>query len=415
MKWLQKIIDFFRGKKPTTTTPPVVGSPSVPEPLPSQETTSTDSLDAPWKDQDKCIVIDAYEQNSMNWDQMATDKRLIGIIHRSSIGLVVDKRYKERKRLAVEKGYLWGAYHLGKRGNTILQADLFLSLIGNDFNTMMALDLEDTSNASMMTIDEAVVFMNYVYEKTGRICVVYANHSVTVALNSKLKNNFLFQNSKLWYARFKSKVSDFPVGIWKNYFLWQFSSEINCQQTGSCLYNVPGTSSDMDINVFFGSVEQLKARWANEIVQTKEPTVKPIVSGSNTPWMEIAKAEIGQKEISGSKHNSRIVAYHAATTLKATDDETPWCSSFVSYCLEKAGIASTKNAWARSYLNWGKKIESPVKGCIVVFSRGADSGHVAFFEEDEGSQIKVLGGNQGNEVCYDTYPKSRLLGYRLPN
>jgi lysozyme len=413
MNFIQKIIDFFRGKKPTTTTPPVVAGPIVIIPPKSQESTNLDSLDAPWKDSNTCIVIDAYEKNSIDWAKMSEDKKMVGVIHRSSIGMTVDQKYKERKKIALEKGYLWGAYHLGKRGNTIAQADLFLSLIGNDFSTMMALDLEDTSNASMMTIDEAVVFMNHVYQKTGRICVVYANHSVTIALNAKLKTNFLFQNSKLWYARFKSKITDFPVGIWKNYFLWQFSSEINCSRTGTCLYNVPGTSSDMDINVFSGSVQELKARWANEIVQTQKPVFSEVQT--TTPWFDIAKGEIGQKEISGSAHNKRILDYHAATSLKATNDETPWCSSFVSYCLEKAGIASTKNAWARSYLAWGKKIDVPVKGCIVVFSRGDSSGHVAFFESIDGNDIKVLGGNQGNEVCYDTYPKSRLLGYRLPN
>lgn len=136
---------------------------------------------------------------------------------------------------------------------------------------------------------------------------------------------------------------------------------------------------------------------------------------TKTPWLEIAKKELGQKEISGSSDNARIVEYHSATTLKATDDETPWCSSFVSWCLEKSGIVSTKNAWARSYLNWGKKITDPVEGCVVVFSRGDSSGHVAFFIKDHGNEIEVLGGNQSNKVCYDRYPKSRLLGYRMPS
>jgi len=132
------------------------------------------------------------------------------------------------------------------------------------------------------------------------------------------------------------------------------------------------------------------------------------------PWFEIANGELNTKEVSGNSDNPKIVEYHSVTTLKATDDETPWCSSFVSWCLEKSGYKSTKNAWARSYLNYGEKLTDPVEGCIVVFSRGSSSGHVAFFVEDKGSSIKVLGGNQGNQVCFAEYPKSRLLGYRLP-
>jgi GH25 family lysozyme M1 (1,4-beta-N-acetylmuramidase) len=173
----------------------------------------------------------------------------------------VDKQYNARKAIAKERGYLWGAYHLGTRENTIAQADLFLSLIDDEDETLMILDLEDTNNTRFMTLDQAVVFMEYIYEKTGKIPVVYANHSTTRLINQRLANNPLIQQSRLWYARFKASVTDFPVGIWDNYFLWQFSSEINCSKTGSCLYNVPGTLYDMDVNVYNGNEANLRYEW----------------------------------------------------------------------------------------------------------------------------------------------------------
>lgn len=243
---------------PVVTPPPVV----VPE-VPKTDKLNLESLDYPWKKPVPAIVIDAYQGNGIDWNKMAADKRMVAVIHRSAHGMRKDTEYFNRKKIALERGYLWGAYHLGSRGNTIAQADLFISM-ANDKDTLMILDLEDHSNASMMSLDESVAFMNYVYEKTGKIPVVYANHSVTVAINSKLKSNALFKKSKLWYARFKGKVTDFPVGIWNNYFLWQFSSEINCTKTGTCLYNVPGTSSDMDVNVFYGSAAELKENWNNK-------------------------------------------------------------------------------------------------------------------------------------------------------
>lgn len=386
----------------------------VPDTAPTGNLEGTDPFDHPWKDNGTVIVIDAYEQNTINWDKMATDKKVVGIIHRSSIGLKIDSAFETRKKIALERGYLWGAYHLGKRGNTIAQAEIFLTLC--DDNTLMALDLEDTSKSDMMSIDEAVVFMDHIYKKTGKICVVYANDSVTKALNEKLSNNAIFKESKLWYARFKGRVTDFPVGIWKKYFLWQFSSEINCSKDGTCLYNVPGTKYNMDINVFFGSKDQLALAWTNEAAEVTQPPVQePQKETKKMLWFDIAKVEIGQKEVTGPKHNQRILEYHSATSLKATTDEIPWCSSFVTWCLESAGIKSTKNAWARSYLNWGKKIEKPIPGCVTVFKRGTDSGHVAFFVKDNGSTITVLGGNQSNKVCYADYKKSDLLGYRLPD
>lgn len=248
----------------TVNPPPVNQDPTPPTPTQPPITGGGDPWNQPWKRSDTSIVIDAYELNGIDWDKMATDKKMVGVIHRSSIGLIVDKKYEARRAIASERGYLWGAYHLGRRGNTIQQADLFLSLVGNDPETLMVLDLEDTASSSFMSIDEAVVFMDYVYEQTGRIPVVYANHSTTQKVNQLLKSNPLFPQAKLWYARFKSSVTDFPTGIWDNYFLWQFSSEINCTKTGSCLYNVPGTSSDMDVNVFNGSESDLRLMWNND-------------------------------------------------------------------------------------------------------------------------------------------------------
>jgi len=135
-------------------------------------------------------------------------------------------------------------------------------------------------------------------------------------------------------------------------------------------------------------------------------------------WIEIANGELGEREIRGDEHNPRVVEYHATTGLSADDDETPWCSSFVNWCFKEAGIAGTNSARARSWLDWGKGIDAPVPGCVVVFSRPPKpaSGHVAFFvgRGGGGDTVRVLGGNQGNSVSVKAYPLGRVIGYRLP-
>lgn len=138
---------------------------------------------------------------------------------------------------------------------------------------------------------------------------------------------------------------------------------------------------------------------------------------SKFPWFDIAYKELGTKEVTGSGDNPRIVAYHRSTSLDApfaSNDETPWCSSFVNWCVERSGHAGTDSAWARSWLSWGRPTNTPTKGCIVVFTRGTSSGHVAFFISKTATKIKVLGGNQSDEVNISDYPASRLLGYRVP-
>lgn len=239
---------------------PSVEGPSTPTPSPSCSGAQSKALNAPWKSLSTSIVIDAYQRNSIDWNKMATDPRMVAVIHRSAYGTKVDSKYKERKAIAKSRGYLWGAYHLARPGNIEKQAQMLIDAAGED---LMILDLEDTNNSQFASLDEARVFMKYVYDKTGKLPVVYANHSTAKLINTKFKNDPLFKGAKFWYARFKSNVTDFPSGVWSGYFLWQFSSEINCSKDGTCLYNVAGTRYDMDINVFDGSAEELRSCWNN--------------------------------------------------------------------------------------------------------------------------------------------------------
>jgi uncharacterized protein (TIGR02594 family) len=145
--------------------------------------------------------------------------------------------------------------------------------------------------------------------------------------------------------------------------------------------------------------------------------VKPETVASPS-WLEIAKKEMGQKEISGSKDNPKIIEYHSMTSLKASDDETPWCSSFVNWVMYKAGYNGTANAMARSWLRWGQSLSRPRLGCIVVFWRGSptsSSGHVGFWLGENSGKVRVLGGNQSNMVCESTYSLDQVLGYRWPS
>ncbi|HSE35863.1 MAG TPA: TIGR02594 family protein [Blastocatellia bacterium] len=134
-------------------------------------------------------------------------------------------------------------------------------------------------------------------------------------------------------------------------------------------------------------------------------------------WLEIAAREIGVEEVPGPGDNPRVIEYHQATTLKATDDSVAWCSSFVNWCMKQAGIQGTRSAAARSWLNWGKKLDSPRNGCVVVLKRGnnPNNGHVAFYVGDGSGDIRLLGGNQSDQVKVSAFPKTMVLSYRWPS
>lgn len=150
--------------------------------------------------------------------------------------------------------------------------------------------------------------------------------------------------------------------------------------------------------------------------------LEQVVSNGNendSPWLAVAKKELALdvKEIQGVDNNSRIVAYHATTSLSANDDETPWCSSFVNFCMEEAGVQGTGSATARSWENWGKKLDNPILGCVIVLERpagGTNAGHVGFYLNEQNNKFFLLGGNQGDKVCIVPFEKSRIIAYRWP-
>lgn len=141
-------------------------------------------------------------------------------------------------------------------------------------------------------------------------------------------------------------------------------------------------------------------------------------------WLTVAEKEIGVKEVRGGE-NPRIIEYHKSTTLKAKEDEVPWCSSFVCWCIEQAGLTSTKSAAAKSWLNWGVKLETPREGCITILKQkvrhddktGTTSGyHVAFFDFiNDTNRVFVTGGNQSDQVKVSSFGLANYdVEYRWP-
>src|SRR5437763_13502198 len=204
----------------------------------------------PWKNPNVAIAIDPFEGNDIDGEKLATDKRVVAIIHRATIGDRADKKYAERKIEAKRRGYRWGAYHYGKPGDPIKQADLFLETVKPEKDDLIALDLESEDATRHMSFADARIFIKRVKEKTGRYPFVYANNEVAKAISTEFADDEVFVKTHLWYARFKRNVTDFPKATWKTYTLWQFSSEMNCTPAdrNACLYTVPGTEYDMDID-----------------------------------------------------------------------------------------------------------------------------------------------------------------------
>jgi uncharacterized protein (TIGR02594 family) len=140
----------------------------------------------------------------------------------------------------------------------------------------------------------------------------------------------------------------------------------------------------------------------------------PLAAGAAPKPIDVARAEmaLGVREIPGPRNNPRIVMYHQTTVGGAAPDETPWCSSFVNYCVEQAGLHGTDSKVALSWQNWSDVATAPQPGDVVVFRRSGPSGsggHVGFWISQSDAKIRVLGGNQENTISIADFPKDGML------
>jgi uncharacterized protein (TIGR02594 family) len=141
---------------------------------------------------------------------------------------------------------------------------------------------------------------------------------------------------------------------------------------------------------------------------------------TNEEILYIASREMGVKEIDGEEDNERIVEYHRFATRKNdldTQEDVPWCASFVCWVLEKAGLNSTNSKRARSYEKLGEEVEiqNYLPGDVIVFHRGgyhSGKGHVGFLLTIKTGLAYVLGGNQSDKVGIAKYSLDNMVGIR---
>ena len=142
---------------------------------------------------------------------------------------------------------------------------------------------------------------------------------------------------------------------------------------------------------------------------------------SNPPWYDIGLKTIGVKEIPGPKHNPTIMGWikklgSKVLGIAVNSDETPWCGTWVAYCIQEAGLTPPPIAVrAMSWATWGANLRPEVltPGAILVFKRPG-GGHVGMYVSEDETTYRVLGGNQSNSVNITRIEKSRCVARRWP-
>ena len=239
----------------------------------------------PWRSPDRALVVDAYVYTDFDWLKLVTNRRLVGFIHKASDGRITSaachrgprtKRevcrakwrryvatrqvYRTRRLLAKQLGLKWGSYHLGRPGDPIEQALHYLRYAKPGPDELMALDIEDNDPEKWMSLAEAERFARFIRRKTGRLPLLYTNHSTAVSIARQRASYPTLARMNLWYARFKEDVRGaFPMGRWASFAIWQFQAKTNCRR--SCAVRLAGTDKWMDVNVVNMTPDALRAAW----------------------------------------------------------------------------------------------------------------------------------------------------------
>jgi len=93
-----------------------------------------------------------------------------------------------------------------------------------------------------------------------------------------------------------------------------------------------------------------------------------------------------------------------------------WCADFMNFVLRRAGGKGTQSRAARSFLQYGVKLDGPRVGAIaIMYRQGPNSGHVGVVRGTDGQDNPIIvSGNHGNSVRQSVYNKSRVLAYVMP-
>lgn len=144
-----------------------------------------------------------------------------------------------------------------------------------------------------------------------------------------------------------------------------------------------------------------------------------------TTAFDLAGRFVGVKEVAGTASNPMVLGMLRLDAEWPTGDDVPWCSAFTNYIAWLLRLPRSKSLAARSWLTVGHAVnlaDAEPGFDVVILTRGAGeqpgpevlraAGHVGFYAGRENGRVLVLGGNQADRVCVESFPESRVLGVR---
>ena len=205
------------------------------------------SLGAP-----KGIDVAAHQHpggTPIDWSKVRTDGQSFAFVKATEGGDWVNPHYVEDIQAANAAGLKTGAYHYARpAGDAKTQAANFAAQIALAPNQTLppALDIEVTEGKSAAQLEQWIEeFTSELKRLTGRTPMIYTYKYFWMG---QMNNSQKFSDMPLWLAAYQDQAPE-AVGGWNELSFWQ--------RSGSG--KVAGISTDVDMNLFNGSKQQLQA------------------------------------------------------------------------------------------------------------------------------------------------------------
>lgn len=186
-------------------------------------------------------------QPGVDWSQVLQAGKAFAFL-RATDGLdYTDSQFATYWKEAREAGVLRGAYHFYRTNDDpTTQAENFLSVVQLQPGDLPAVvDFEKTtgSESASQILKDLQTWLDVVQAATGRVPIIYTGPDYWNSLGSSV-----FGHYPLWVAEYGVQ-SPKPVAGWPSWTFWQYS------ESGT----VPGISGAVDLDVFDGTLEELRS------------------------------------------------------------------------------------------------------------------------------------------------------------
>ena len=185
----------------------------------------------------------------IDWSKVRSDGQSFAFVKATEGGDWVNPHYVQDIQAANAAGLKTGAYHYARpAGDAKTQAANFAAQIALAPNQTLppALDIEVTEGKSAAQLEQWIEeFTSELKRLTGRTPMIYTYKYFWMG---QMNNSQKFSDMPLWLAAYQDQAPE-AVGGWKKLSFWQ--------RSGSG--KVAGIPTDVDMNLFNGSKQQLQS------------------------------------------------------------------------------------------------------------------------------------------------------------